>query len=116
MISNDFTGTQLAITNLALCQTFNNSFQIARPHNISLIEKQYGQLSGRPEAFRRAYVANAVARLKPFASNNVRTALTLLIDTTTPAEDVARLSGLIKHGADSEHIADALEQSWSHTA
>ena len=107
---NQLTEENIVALNMALCEKFNNDFSLKRPHNINLVVKQYDQLSDREEIYRYAYVANSLTRLQPFHRNNQRTALALLLGLPGVTQDkIPTLAGMLKHGADTDHICSILK-------
>ena len=106
--TNRLTSEMLVAMNLAACGALGGSFTVSRPHNIKLILKQYDQLADKEEIYRRAYVANMIVRLRPFASNNVRTAILVLLSVSNSTESTVKtLHGMFKHGSDTEHLVQA---------
>ncbi len=110
MNSSSLSGETLIAINLALCGEFNTDFAIERPHNIGLILAHSEQLSSKPDSYRYAYLANDIYKLRPFASNNLRTAALILAEfASSDNAALANLAGMLKHSSDTAHVAAALE-------
>lgn len=96
------TARTIALVNLAICEQLQQSFEITRPHNLKLIEKQYQQLSRVKIERRIAHVAYMVDQLSPFAHNNRKTSLLLaqlLLEHygLQCSASLSELAGLLKH-------------------
>ena len=105
------TARTIGLINMAVCEQQQQPFEVTRPHNLQLIEKQYRQLERERIERRIAFVAYMVNQLSPFARYNRKTATVLaqlLIEqyglraTVNPGI----ISGLLKHDVG----VDAVEQ------
>lgn len=107
-MTKTLTSRQLAHLNLAICEEFNTQFEICRPHNLLLIEKQQKQLAQESRAQRAAHAAYMIRKLQPFATGNARTALLAAAVINDKSNLPPQLAGLIKHEADVNTLSGVL--------
>ena len=98
---------EIVATNMALCNSFADEFEISRPHQLEVLKRRDEQLSGKSNSYRLAYVARGIQMHKPFAHNNTRTAATFL--AAHSGKPASQFTGLLKHEADTETLCAALE-------
>lgn len=109
MKTKDLTVEALVALNIAVSAHFENEFGINRPHNLKLLQKQSKQLQEKSDDYRFSYIASSLTKLKPFKSNNTRTAMLILAKYCEVNEqNAATIAGMLKHGTDAENLAAAL--------
>ncbi len=105
MLNDNEIASGLIMLNLALCNKFGSKFFIERPHDVKLIKTQALQLKHKGESVQASHMAYMIFKLKPFAQENLRTAVLALIYFTKGKYDIQEISKLLISGADVSEIA-----------
>lgn len=113
MASKTISAKEICLANMLLAKDFGTKFEITRPHNVKMIEKQLAQLDSAPAARRVAHLAYMINKLEPFATQNTKTAvlcahiLTVRLGGSISTD--ASINGMLKHDTGVDAIERLLQ-------